>query len=466
MKKNLRIISILMAVVLSLSGCSLNQNSNDNGQINNITPITVDEPSNDIDINEPEEPVLNEVPIESTGELSELFTLARKYYLSVIPGDDKIGESYCDEFPGTFYYSADEGSIHMTYSTTNDDCFVMSLNEVSNTIGIDCMVHYDDNTIFSANSYYLELDSFQAILESIISLDDVQYQIGYDSALANHSDEIPDDIRTLATRMSYMINYTFGSAGIRFENYGFDFSDFVNDDVSKKLPVEPDLSNNHVFENGICTDCGMVWTEVFTENLAAIENVECDEYGDYGFVHYYGQDSEYTYPNAYVQYISAYRYGANMYYIEYGTDSLSNETIIIVSADPETKDSISEIRITFRYMDDYQSQYQGIVTAGFIYDFEVIVNPGEFDKVFASKESLLANCHYSISIYDDEMQSYDYYDNPEDSDDLPNDFMDKFISKEEICDLVNKDYENNLNALNEGMRDINLSLFELGLNYK
>lgn len=44
--------------------------------------------------------------------------------------------------------------------------------------------------------------------------------------------------------------------------------------------------------------------------------------------------------------------------------------------------------------------------------------------------------------------------------------MDKFISKEEICDLVNKDYENNLNALNEGMRDINLSLFELGLYYK
>lgn len=79
----------------------------------------------------------------------------------------------------------------------------MSLNEENITIGIDCMLVYADNKTYSVNnnktyfvnSFYEDLDSFDTILESIISMDGSEYEIGYDSALANHSNEIPDDLK-------------------------------------------------------------------------------------------------------------------------------------------------------------------------------------------------------------------------------------------------------------------------------
>lgn len=249
MKKNLQTLSILLSVVLALTGCSLKQASNANESTNDIiTPITIEDLTDSIDLDEPPMPAddESETPIdndtlESTGEISELFSLARKYYLTVIPDGNNYVEIDCDEFQGTFTYCAGTVGIQLIYLTSDEDCFVMSMSDERNSLGIDCVLVYDDNTKFSVNSYYEDLDSFQAILESIMAMDGKEYQVGYDSALENHSNEISDDLRTLATRMSYMINQTFGSAGIIFESYGYDFSDFVHDDISTKLSKEQDL---------------------------------------------------------------------------------------------------------------------------------------------------------------------------------------------------------------------------------
>lgn len=235
-----------------------------------------------------------------------------------------------------------------------------------------------------------------------------------------------------------------------------------------ELPVENPIAKNlinneHKFENGVCKDCGMLWSEYYFECLQKLDKYH-EEGGWYSV---YGAESAARIDESdYVQFIATEKNAATIYY-QHLDDNFNKESCTVSVQDSGDGKSIAFIE--FDLSQGQVSIGEGIFTYKYQYSLIINVDPGDYDKVFKSKESFAEYCKPYLFVLGEDNVGTDVWSTMSDAE-IKQMFDDadgsRYFSKDELIDLFWNDYARMFASLDYGLTQMNTSLAETGINWK
>ena len=404
-------------------------------------------------------------PYDSGSSLDkEKFQEAIELYNKKEPEGKHFVAVYADEIRGdgsylvtdeqiSFYYSADEGraTLHFTYMPK------------MGSFNCDIDMSYDETRYYLNSNDALSFDGLEAYIDDAAALKTDKYRVYDDSAVAEHADQIKNDLPIYYSRMIALADKAFPELGYGFEELGFKLGDKYRAlDPVQASSTEPVIKNEHKFENGVCTDCGMSWTEYYYETLEKMDPQS--KPGEWHSI--YGQESySMIGPGDYVQ-LSAYDKEASTIYYQHVEENWNTKTCKIYVVDRGGKIGIS---VRFNYNEGMYSVGNGIVSDKFTYSFDLDVDAGEFDKVFESKEAFAKNCQMYLFVQDEDRVGHDVWSSK--SDDEIKKIFDEvegcvYYNKEEMTDMFWEDCQRMLESMDNAMRWMDTCLADAGINWK
>ena len=231
-------------------------------------------------------------------------------------------------------------------------------------------------------------------------------------------------------------------------------------DVSR-IAVNSVINSIHTFENGKCKDCGMHWTEYYYQTLEKLD--KDSKPGEWHSI--YGPQSDAMFDEGdYVQFW-AYDDITSVAYFQHMNEKLDCESCKIgVSNLKEKTDTVIE----FQFEQGYHSWGDGTMNYKFLYRLKIRVAPGEFDKVFESKEAFASSCDLILGVLV-ERDSYNEMWTSMSEEQIKAMFEQEgctYYSKEQIIDMFWNDYSRMLASIDNGMSVMDTSLADAGINWK
>jgi len=242
----------------------------------------------------------------------------------------------------------------------------------------------------------------------------------------------------------------------------------TTEETAFEIPVEKAISKNvidneHKFENGVCKDCGMLWTEYFFECLQKLDmyHVEGGWYSIYG-----AESAARIHESDYVQFITSDKNVGEIYY-QHLDDDFNKESCSISIQDIGDGKSIAVIEFDLS---------QGMINLGdgihtYKYQYSLIINadPGDYDKVFKSKESFAEYCTPYLFVLGEDNVGTDVWSTKSEAE-IKQMFDgsdgSRYYSKEELVDIFWKDYSRMFASVDYGLTQMNTSLADTGINWK
>ena len=324
----------------------------------------------------------------------------------------------------------------------------------------------DDRFYVTGYDYPIGMKDIEKNIDDMIAGTPDTFTIFDDSALAKHGEDVKKDIKIMYARLIAMSDNAFPELNLTMEDSGLELGDkYRSVDPADPMSMEIVITNEHKFEKGICSDCGMAWTEYFYETMQTL-----DKYGSETWSSVYGQKTDsMIYDGDYVQYISFGKDSAKLFYHPLGgpLETSNDCTIMIYNTDEGIRESIEFSLEEGRYQLEGQ---RGVSSNRFRYYLTVSAAPGEFDKVFASKEAFVAAAEADLYFTDpethqvinawDELTEEEIKKTIEEVDDCV------YYTKDDIIDLIWERHENFLESLDRGMIWFDTSFEDLGINWK
>ncbi len=230
------------------------------------------------------------------------------------------------------------------------------------------------------------------------------------------------------------------------------------------IPIAKNVINNeHKFENGVCKDCGMLWSEYYFECLQKLDKYH-EEGGWYSV---YGAESAARIDESdYVQFIATEKNAATIYY-QHLDDNFNKESCTVSIQDIGDGKSIAFIE--FDLSQGQVSIGEGVFTYKYQYSLIINVDPGDYDKVFKSKESFAEYCKPYLFVLGEDNVGTDVWSTMSDAE-IKQMFDDadgsRYFSKDELIDLFWNDYARMFASIDYGLTQMNTSLAETGINWK
>ena len=397
----------------------------------------------------------------------EWYEKTKGYYDSIYPEGRSALWLYADGVRGNGTLNFMEKTINFAYTTCDGQDLDINISLEKNTVSLTMDLVYGDERFYvSGYDYPIGMKDIEKNIDDMIAGTPDTFTIYSDSALATHGEDVKKDIAIMYARLIAMSDNAFPELNLTMEDSGIDLGDkYRSVDPTDSLSMEIVITNEHKFEKGICSDCGMVWTEYFYDTIH-----ELDEYGSEDWSSVYGQRTDSMINGVdYVQYISHGKDMAELLYHPLGDSfQISNDCSIMIY---DTGDGI-DVSIEFSLEEGkFELEGQsGVYADRFRYYLTVSAAPGEYDKVFASKEAFIdaveAECyisdpetHTSIDAWE-ELTEEEIKKMIEDVDDCV------YYTKDDVIDLVWERHENFLESLDRGMIWLDTSFEDIGINWK
>ena len=363
------------------------------------------------------------------------------------------GSYHVSENQLSFYYDADEGRARFNLTYLHD----------SNRLLFDIDMSYGDTRYYLNSGDNLAFDAIETYISDAAELKTGKYCLYDDSAAGAYSEQIKNDLPLYYARMIALAEKAFPELGFGLEDIGFKLGDkYRTVDPTQASSTEPVIKNEHKFENGVCKDCGMPWTEYFYDTLEKM-----DPHSKPGEWHsIYGQDNDLMLePSDYVQLSSSDKNSAEIYY-QHIDDKWHTETCRIYITERNGKLLIG---IRFNYTEGMHSTGRGTVADKFTYWFRVEAEPGEFAKIFESKESFVKNFEMYLFVEDEDGTGHDVWSSKSDEEikklfDEVEDCV--YYTKDEMIDLFWNEHERIFNCMDKAMFWMGTSLSDAGINWK
>ena len=233
--------------------------------------------------------------------------------------------------------------------------------------------------------------------------------------------------------------------------------------------------SGHIFENGVCADCGIYWQEYVydafgemtgdtDEGYHSFELEDCDLFLSSGDV---------------VKYNLANKDSLFINYIH----TQDEESMITLSIN-DNREQLYENKTYFvlRICYDFSrfSDEEDVVPKyRFCYRMEIFIDRGECDKIFSSKEQFEKVCRsetdkvlyiepsliiYSEDNYPTGIRAWDEM-TEEEIKDLFDEYGVTYLSKDEFIDLMWEDHDNYFGSIDYGLAQIDTSLADDGINW-
>jgi len=228
-------------------------------------------------------------------------------------------------------------------------------------------------------------------------------------------------------------------------------------------PIETKVTNEHKFENGVCKDCGMAWSEYYYETLGKL-----DSYSSGNWRSIYGPDSDSMFaPDDYVQFSAYSGDTADILYHCIDRRPVSESLDIYVKKDG--KKTVSTINYTYD-QGEFATDEPGVVDFKFTYWISITADAGDFDKVFASKEAFAKSCDFCLFVKNEgENSGSDVWSSMKESD-IKKLFEGQenctFYTKEQMIDMFWSRYTNMLQSVDNALVIMDTSLSDAGINWK
>lgn len=402
------------------------------------------------------------------------FEKLEAHYLKQYPERDHGGYLMVDGIRGYGLYGFSETDyagpvIDFSYFSTNfGNDIRMLVYTNTETVSVRVELQYDDDTRYITDGFVdtVGLKEIEKYIDDLIDGHDGYFAVVEDTALAGHSEEIKKDITILYSRLIKMSDSAFSEINLTMEDGGIDFGKkYRAIDPTELLSSEVVLENEHKFENGVCSDCGMKWTEYYYDAVGKLS--QSDEASE-GWRSFYGQTSPYMLSiNDYVQYSATDKnYAELLYYINDEEDKVGRTfTITLDSSGKNTK-----VTCSFKMEQGKVSLGEGEVAYQFMYEVMVNAAPGEWDWVFSSKENFAKSCLVNLFIMNPETRNFTNAWAEMSEGDIKKKFESledcKYYSKEELIDMFWDLHKAALQSLDAGMADTGTNLADAGVNWK
>lgn len=390
---------------------------------------------------------------------SDWLKKVEEYYIANRYSDSYGLYSFSDVIPGSFSYSVnDSNNIYLYYNDVSGGKYIsMHINDVTEVVSICVDLQYSDGTRFYVYGEDVEYNGIEGFFDNLTTcewdtLDD-------DSALADH--DVDSDAKILYSRFINSSDVAFSKVDTSLDEYGIVLGNKYREiDPSTHLSEEPDIVNEHVFEDGVCKDCDMSWISYVRSSIAELDLYR-DENG--GWVSVYGPDGEYNIcPSDYVQYSSDDGY-VSFYYHNFAEDDTTVD--FIMNIDEYNPDEIS---MQFGFEEEYYSVDIGVVDATYEYVIRVSCAPEEVAEVFASKKSLMDSSEIYLIYSDEESESLETYEMDLSDEDIAALFGDsecEYRTKDDMYDLFWEYHENFLDGIECGLNYMDTSLADYNITY-
>lgn len=415
-----------------------------------ITSVPVVE-STEVGFNNPAN-MLNEENVEK----------AQKYCASVDPEGDEGIPVFIDGIRGSGSTMVDDKLVHFNYQSLDGDNLDINVHRDTGEVSFSINMRYRDEGYAADASFYL--GGFEEFFDKVCA-DPASVEPSIKSALNTNLEDLKNDFPIIFSRIIAFTDVALSEAGLGFEDLGIDFGDkYRAIDSKQRTSKEVEITNEHHFENGICTDCGITWVKYYCGLVIKFAKPVVN-LGDISIT---GQKSpSMISPADEVTYFENSESNASMCYHHVETDNdagikKDDKCYIFINHYEST-----EIEIQYLY------KQQKFSTGGKCYTYYVIIQtkPGELDKVFESKESLknhLKDCTLAINPEGKRIESV--YDVNKFAEEKVGPLMEAdgltYLTEDEIVDRLWTYRSNFFTSLDNGMIWMKTSLKDFGFNWK
>ena len=401
-----------------------------------------------------------EAPVNTLNE--KKLKKAQEYCVSVDPEGDEGIPVFIDGIRGSGSTMVDDKLVHFNYQSLDGDNLDINVHRDTGEVSFSIDMKYRDECYAADASFYL--GGFEEFFDKVCA-DPASVEPYNKSALNTNLDDLKNDFPIIFSRIIAFTDVAFSEAGLGFRDLGIDFGDkYRAIDPKQRTSKEVEITNEHQFENGICTDCGITWVEYYCGLVFKFAKPVVN----LGKISIPGQKSpSMLSPVDEVTYFEDSGCNAGMCYHHVETD---NDAGI-------KKDDYCNIYINHYDSTEIEIQYwyrqQKFSTGGKCYTYYVIIQtkPGELDKVFESKESLknhLKDCTLAINPEGKRIESV--YDVNKFAEEQVGPMMEAdgltFLTKDEIIDRFWDLRSTFFTSLDNGMIWMKTSLKDFGFNWK
>lgn len=399
---------------------------------------------------------------ESGGSNKEWLQKIKDLYNSRVTDSNSPAKVYVEGVRGYAAYFADiNGEVRFSYHAMNSNEITLCLNPKKNTGHFDLYVAEGEDSFYTRgdDTKFSDLSSY---IDELIG-GKKNYDPYKETAMINSPELLKSDLKILYARFLALWNREFSEFDVSFKKVGIDLgSNEGSVDLTQPTSTEIVVTNEHHFENGICTDCGESWTKYMNRTLATFCGKEVKETdGKTDWFSCYGQESPYC-----------------GYYVQYTSDSTTEtELFLMDDNDPvlscrirvwQNEDNSLGMNIIFGLEEGPYSAGQGIVADKYRFSTQTSAGAGEFAEIFSSKEAYKErSVTWLLSPDENRVLQFlwDEYSDEENEKAFKKDQC-QYYSEEEFIDYIWEQHERMLRAIDEGMIWYDTSLKDLGVNYR
>lgn len=455
MKRKIAVLlSAIMVASCVLSGCSLlfkkSSQTEKASETESFTERSVDSTSSEA----------------QTSNVSGQFN--RDNFMKVVQ-EDGYFYVYKDEIPGHGIIQITPHSIEYRYVATDEETFLgfiidpISVNDSS--MRIDFQLEYKDHTCFAGYVEDVGLKDFWIVIDQLVELKADKYVPIEVSAMDDHAEQIKADIPILYSRFIAVAENAFKEQNLGIEDLGIEFGNkYRSLDQGKMMSMEEkvEIPNEHKFKNGICSDCGMTWREYFYNALEELD--ENTKPGEWHSIYGKRSSSMLTPESDFVQLSAPSKDICSLTYHRHVLEDQGEDFEVgcVVEGD--------KIRSNLKYNFEqaYFSVGPGVDSPRFVYSMDISADLGEYDKVFASKESLKEHCKIYFFRMNSSGSGEDIWSTVS-HDEIKN-LLEKsgciFYSEDELIDLLWERHTAFLESIDKSLEDLNTTLADAGINWK
>ena len=385
-----------------------------------------------------------------------------EYFLSIDPECEEGVILFLDGIRGNGYVHVDDKLIFLSYSSNDYDSFGINVMRDTGEVYFSIDMSYDD-TGYSTNVDF-PLGGFEEFFDKA-STDPASVDPYNTSALGPHGEDIKKDLPIIFSRMIAFSDVAFSELGLGFKDLGIDFGDkYRAVDPKQTTSKEVEITNEHNFVNGFCVDCGLSWGEYFYDVVGKLMHVDLGNGQHYTRGQY---SSTMLTPGDKVScaadkpHFGSINYESRVYDKDKGT-SKDEFCYIDYSFDDSELRTQLYYSISQRLLSDNAASYD--------YTLTVRAKPGEYNKIFKSKDALKKYVDVSLSIRGSDINDYienawekmkeDEIKKKFDSDGLT------YYTKDEIIDMFWDHHINYFESMDNGMVWMKTSLADIGFNWK
>ena len=395
-------------------------------------------------------------------------------YASKEPEGKNPVSVYVDGVRGGGNYSVDDGVLRFSYALSNGSTFDVRLTSGKRTADISFeLIYQGDKRLCGSGDPVL--DNVEKFIDDLV--DDSGAYINYSnrSAYVDHKEDIKKDLPIFYSRFIAVADKAFPELGLKLEDLGINLgTKYRTVDPVQLMSMDNVVTKTLEYKNGISIEGKKPWTEYYYNAVGVMGNMTRKDWRSA-----YGQSSSAMLkPDDYVQYVAglipfdkAKKKYAGIYYVSpKANDNDVSEQFLIKIDDTSTKKT-KKITVTMQYLFEMKeiSVGKGSVLPKYHYSVDIKAKPGEYGKVFESKESLKKYASVHLNITNKKGAYTNAWGKKANIDKLKKSFEADgctYYTKDEIIDKLWEHHENFLASMDYGLATMDTSLADIGVNWK